>query len=86
MVILRQPSSTNIWAKLQIQIQKYKIAEKYENTSLKNRYFHILWSFYTIVGSVTSWMNIKYPYIIEFKLLLDRDRIDPLSGGKSFIL
>ena len=22
-------------------------------------------------------MNIKYPYIIEFKLLLDRDRIDP---------
>ena len=41
---------------------------------------------YFLLGSVTSWMNIKYPYIIEFKLLLDRDRIDPFLGGKSFIL
>ena len=71
---------------IQIQIPKYIKYEKYENTSRKNKILLHTLVFYIIVGSVTSWMNIKYPYIIEFKLLLDRDRIDPLLGGKSFIL
>ena len=60
--------------------------EKYENTSRKNKILLYILIFYIILGSVTSWMNIKYTYIIEFKLLLDRDRIDPFLGGKSFIL
>ena len=60
--------------------------EKYENTSRKNKILLYILIFYIILGSVTSWMNIKYTYIIECKLLLARDRIEPLSDGKSFIL
>ena len=65
---------------------KYEKYEKYENTSRKNKILFIYLLFYIILDPVTSWMNIKYTYIIEFKLLLARDRIEPLSGGKSFIL
>ena len=60
--------------------------EKYENTSRKNKILLYILIFYIVVDSVTSWMNIKYTYIIECKLLLARDRIEPLYGGKSFIL
>ena len=67
---------------------KYKNVkyEKYENTSRKNKILLHILIFYIVVISMTSWMNIKYTYIIEFKLVLARDRIEPLSGGKSFIL
>ena len=60
---------THIRSEYKYKYQNIK-AEKYENTSRKIGSLLYIWSFYIILGSVTSWMNIKYTYIIEFKLLL----------------
>ena len=76
MVVLYDTTPVHIRIQYKYKYKNTKY-EKYENTSRKGRYFYTFDHFTFIVGSVTSWMNIKYTYIIEFKLLWDRDRIDP---------